>query len=87
MADNDRDIMSETADQRRHETSDREHDRIRSSNDRDQQIEREGGESGHNRGYDDAVRGVRNDDDERSGDDVDPDSAESDIDRDDTLTD
>ena len=34
-----------------------EHDRIRSSNDRDQQLEREGEVSSHNRGYDAAVKG------------------------------
>ena len=61
------------------ETSDEERDTIRNANDRDQQIEREGGQSEHNRGYDEAVRG-------RTAD-VDPDSAESDVDRDDTLTD
>ena len=35
-----------------------EHDRIRRSNDRDQQLEREGKASGHNRGYDEAADGV-----------------------------
>ena len=39
------------------EESQAEHDRIRSSNDRDQELEREGKESRHNRGYDEAVRG------------------------------
>jgi hypothetical protein len=34
-----------------------EHDRIRSSNDRDQELEREGKQSRHNRGYDEAVKG------------------------------
>jgi len=34
-----------------------EHDRIRSSNDRDQQLEREGKQSRHNRGYDEAAKG------------------------------
>jgi hypothetical protein len=34
-----------------------EHDRIRHSNDRDQQLEREGKPSRHNRGYDDAADG------------------------------
>ena len=58
------------------ETSETEHDRVRSSNDRDQQLEREGIESEHNRGYDEAAGG-------RPGD-VDPDSADADIDRDDT---
>ena len=60
------------------EGSDQERERIRSSNDEDQELEREGIESGHNRGYDEAVRG-------QSGADVDPDSAESDVDRDDTT--
>ena len=35
-----------------------EHKRIRSSNDRDQQLEREGKVSRHNRGYDEAADGV-----------------------------
>ena len=35
-----------------------EHDRIRKSNDRDQQLEREGKISPHNRGYDKAADGV-----------------------------
>ena len=34
-----------------------EHDRIRQSNDRDQQLERDGKTSAHNRGYDEAVDG------------------------------
>jgi hypothetical protein len=34
-----------------------EHDRIRHSNDRDQQLEREGKPSRHNRGYDEAADG------------------------------
>ncbi len=66
---------------RQDETRESEHDRVRSSNDRDQELEREGIESEHNRGYDEAVRG-RND----SRGDVDPDSATADIDRDDTGT-
>ena len=36
-----------------------EHDRIRESNDIDQRLEREGIVSQHNRGYDDAVKGIR----------------------------
>ena len=36
-----------------------EHARIRSSNDRDQKLEREGKLSRHNRGYDEAADGVR----------------------------
>jgi hypothetical protein len=35
-----------------------EHDRIRKSNDRDQELEREGKVSRHNRGYDEAADGV-----------------------------
>lgn len=35
-----------------------EHKRIRSSNDRDQELEREGKVSRHNRGYDEAADGV-----------------------------
>lgn len=34
-----------------------EHDRIRKSNDRDQQLEREGKRSRHNQGYDEAADG------------------------------
>jgi ATP-dependent Lhr-like helicase len=64
------------------ETRESEQERIRSSNDRDQAMERAGESSRHNRGYDEAVRGKA-----ESGEDVDPDSAESDIDRDDTELD
>jgi hypothetical protein len=35
-----------------------EHQRIRSSNDRDQQLEREGKASRHNRGYDEVADGI-----------------------------
>lgn len=38
--------------------SDAEHMRIKKSNDRDQALEREGRVSQHNRGYDEAVKGV-----------------------------
>jgi hypothetical protein len=38
--------------------SEEEHRRIRSSNDRDQKLEREGKESKHNRGYDEAADGA-----------------------------
>ena len=34
-----------------------EHDRVRKSNDRDQQLEREGKRSPHNQGYDEAADG------------------------------
>jgi hypothetical protein len=59
--------------------SDVERERIRSANDRDQELEREGVTSKHNRGYDQAVRGGQ------TGP-TDPDSAESDVDRDDTVS-
>jgi ATP-dependent Lhr-like helicase len=65
------------------ETRDSEQERIRSSNDRDQAMDRAGENSEHNRGYDDAVRGASVGREE----DVDPDSANSDIDRDDTNVD
>ena len=80
MAQHDRDRSQPRAG----ETSDIERDRVRSSNDRDQATEREGMESEHNRGYDDAVRGNDNSGDEQF-EDTDPDSASSDIDRDDTI--
>ena len=67
-------------------TRESEHDAIRSSNDRDQEAEREGTDTEHNRGYDDAARGLTSEDDEDS-EEIDPDSAESDNDRDDTLDD
>ena len=65
------------------ETRDTEHDRVRSSNDRDQAMERSGEVSERNRGYDEAVRGVVVEREE----DVDPDSPESDVDRDDSIAD
>lgn len=37
--------------------SEAEHNRVRDSNDRDQQIERDGGTSRHNEGYDEAADG------------------------------
>lgn len=60
--------------------SETERERIRSSNDRDQALDREGITPRQNRGYDEAARG------QQSGP-TDPDSAESDVDRDDTVTD
>ena len=66
-------------------TRESEHDAVRSSNDRDQAAERQGVETEHNRGYDDAVRGRPSVEREDLGD-VDPDSAESENDRDDTIT-
>ncbi len=65
---------------------DDERDAIRRSNDRDQAADREGIETEHNRGYDEAVRGHTSDEQEDLGD-VDPDSAQSDNERDDTLDD
>ena len=59
-----------------------ERETIRSSNDHDQAAERDGMQTEHNRGYDDAVRGNTSVEHEDLGD-VDPDSAESDVDRDD----
>jgi hypothetical protein len=80
------DTTRETPQPRGNETSETEHDRIRSSNDRDQSAEREGLETEHNRGYDEAVRGQRSTTgDTEEFEDVDPDSAESDVDRDDTI--
>ncbi len=68
---------------RANEDSDIEHDRVRSSNDQDQDMEREGVESTRNRGYDDVVRGEDlGDVDDR---DLDPDSAASDVDRNDSA--
>jgi ATP-dependent Lhr-like helicase len=65
------------------ETRETEQERVRSSNDRDQSMEREGEASRHNRGYDDTVRGAIVEREE----DIDPDSAESEVDRDDTNVD
>ena len=68
---------------RANEDSETEHDRVRSSNDRDQAMEEQGVESTHNRGYDGAVHGEDlGDVDDR---DLDPDSAYSDVDREDTV--
>jgi hypothetical protein len=64
------------------DTRDDEQDQVRSSNDQDQELEREGIESEHNRGYDEAVRGVN-----EEGEDIDPDAPEADVDRDDSVTD
>jgi hypothetical protein len=86
MAEQRRNSSEETLENTRpraNETSETEHDRVRSSNEQDQQIEREGVESTRNRGYDEAVRGEDlGDVDDR---DLDPDSAFSDVDRDDTI--
>ena len=66
------------------ETAQSEHEAVRSSNDRDQAAEREGIDTEHNRGYDEAVKGRESVEHEDFGD-VDPDSAESDNSRDDTI--
>jgi hypothetical protein len=55
-----------------------ERERVRSSNDRNPTPEREGIEPERRRSDDDAAKGM--------GDDVDPDSAESENDRDDMIT-
>ena len=62
--------------------SDVEREQIRSSKIRDQKAEREGGGSGHDRNSDAAAHGQGG---QRGP--TDPDSAKSDIDRDDTITD
>lgn len=60
--------------------------RVRASNDRDQQLEREGHASAHNRGYDDTAHGAPAPSDANAeGPDVDPDSARATNDRDDTV--
>ena len=72
-------------------TRESEQDAVRSSNDRDQAAEREGIESEHNRGYDEAARGGSSVEHEDLGDvdpdSVDPDSAEAENDRGDTVDD
>jgi hypothetical protein len=87
---------------RPHEDSETEHDRIRSTNDQDQAMEREGLKSRRNSGYDEVVHGedavregeeavrrgevVRGEDPGDVDDsDIDPDSASSEVDRDDTA--
>jgi len=90
MADNQRDRGTEapapgkTAGKLDHERipatdSDAEREQVRSSNDRNQEREREGIATKENRGYDQPAHG--------KGEPTDPDSAEADIDRDDTTTD
>ena len=75
--------MADVKRPKQNETAELEHERVRSSNDRDQQLEREGVASKHNRGYDDAAkRGVT---EKNQSEDVDPDSADSEVDRDDTT--
>jgi hypothetical protein len=77
--DKDLDVTAGSPGERNIETSEQEQETIRNSNDLDQELEREGIESRRNRGYDEAVRGQNRD--------VDPDSAEADVDRDDSVTD
>jgi hypothetical protein len=86
MADTKRDPMAESGDRSSDSPEDlnsltdrdAEREHVRSSNDRDQELEREGVTSKHNRGYDEAVHGGQ------TGP-TDPDSAKSDVDRDDTV--
>lgn len=59
-----------------------EHDRVRASNDRDQDLERHGVQSRHNRGYDEAVAGATSEPDHDTQD-IDPDSPESPVERND----
>jgi hypothetical protein len=88
MAQQRRNVSEESTENTRpraNEDSEVEHDRVRTSNDRDQEAERDGLATSHNRGYDEAVRGEDlGDVDDR---DLDPDSARSDVDRDDTIED
>jgi hypothetical protein len=75
------------ADRNRNDTREAEHQRIRQSNDRDQEKEQHGQSTPHNRGYDEAADGRARlpNDALGMGDDVDPDSAAADIDRDDSA--
>lgn len=66
------------------DTREVEHERIRFSNDRDQAQERAGTTPPHARGYDEAAQGRRSEEGGDRSEDTDPDSAASDIDRDDT---
>jgi hypothetical protein len=88
MADTNRDPLAQTPDDSTDSPTDDlnregitsaedERERVRASNDRDQELEREGIESRHNRGYDQAATG--------EGNPTDPDSAFSEVDRDDTV--
>jgi hypothetical protein len=82
--------QADTTDAKPAPTAEQERETIRESNDLDQELERHGVVSRHNRGYDDAAHGTatsrdtsrrRNRNEERE--DVDPDSARSEVDRDD----
>jgi hypothetical protein len=59
MADREKDPTMEP---RPGETAEEERERVRSSNDRDQELEREGILTEHNQGYDQAVRTPRDED-------------------------
>lgn len=70
------------------------HGRVRASNPREQQLERQSVESEHDRSDDEATKGrsepadrVQPDAELAGSNDVDPDSAASHIDRDDTMAD
>jgi hypothetical protein len=83
--DDEQDIMTETGTQRERETTDSEtaegeHDRVRASNDLDQELEREGVTSRQNRGYDEAVRGGGS-----QNAPTDPDAPDAQNDRNDTV--
>ena len=73
------------------QTREQEHEDVRRSNDRDQEMERHGEDAPHNIGYDEAAdgryRSPRQSDVVENGPDVDPDSAASQVDRDDTSND
>ena len=81
MADTERNQDPDTTQPQGSETRETEHDRVRATNDTDQELEREGITSKRNRGYDEAARGEAR----TSTEDVDPDSAEAENDRDDTI--
>ena len=49
------------------EDREEEHERVRASNDHDQELERRGERSPHNRGYDEAVSGRTSDSDSVAG--------------------
>jgi hypothetical protein len=73
------------------QTREQEHEHVRRSNDRDQELERHGEDAPHNIGYDEAAdgrhRSPRQGDVVENGRDVDPDSAASQVDREDTPND
>jgi hypothetical protein len=69
---------------RSNETRETERERVRGSHDSDQAAEREGLETERHRGDDEATRAREGSNDEEF-EDIDPDSAESDVDRDDTI--